>query len=120
MSYAVGQITSTEFNVYSLLLAISGTVLIVMAAIGFGDRHPVARAINGAVGIAFVAYAFYLQFIFGGGTVFASYYVFVVPVLLVLQALRSHAEAKRAASASPTSGASAPAEPAPPQPGEAD
>src|SRR5262245_12953881 len=97
MSYAsVAQMTNTEFNLYSVLLAISGILLIVTAATGFGGRSPAARGVNGVFGLAFIGYAIYLQFIFNGGTVFVSYYVFVVPVLLIVQAFRNRAATKQA------------------------
>ena len=54
MSDAIGRMTNTEFNLYSLLLAISGILLIVTAATGFGGRRPASRVLNGAFGIAFV------------------------------------------------------------------
>ena len=96
MSHAIAQMNDTEFNLYSLLLAISGVLLIVTAATGFGGRTPASRGINGVFGLAFVVYAIYLQFIFNGGTVFVAWYVFVVPVLLIVQAFRNRAAAKQA------------------------
>jgi hypothetical protein len=101
MSHAIAQMTDTEFNLYSLLLAISGILLVVTAATGFGGRTALARGINGVFGIAFLVYAIYLQFIFNGGTVFVSYYVFVVPVLLIIQAFRNRSAAKQAAAQPP-------------------
>jgi len=95
MNYATPELNSTEFNLYSLLLAISGILLIVTAATGFGSRTPIARGLNALFGLAFVAYAIYLQFIFDGGTVIVSYYVFVVPILLIVQAFRTRAATKQ-------------------------
>jgi hypothetical protein len=99
MNYALAEMSNTEFNMYSLLLAISGILLIVTAATGFGGRSPGARAVNGIIGLAFVGYAIYLQFIFTSGTVFESYYVFVVPVLLIVQAFRNRAASKQSEAA---------------------
>jgi len=89
MNYAVTELNDTTFNLYSALLAISGILLAVTAATGFGGRSVGARILNGIFAVAFLAYAVYLQFIFTSGTVFISYYVFVVPILLIVQAFRN-------------------------------
>ncbi len=95
MNYAVTELNDTTFNLYSALLAISGILLAVTAATGFGGRSVRARILNGIFAVAFLAYAFYLQFIFTSGTVFISYYVFVVPILLIVQAFRNRTAAKQ-------------------------
>jgi hypothetical protein len=95
MNYAVTELNDTTFNLYSALLAISGILLAVTAATGFGGRSVGARVLNGIFAVAFLAYAVYLQFIFTTGTVFVSYYVFVVPILLLVQAFRNRAAAKQ-------------------------
>lgn len=95
MNYAVTELNDTTFNLYSALLAISGILLAVTAATGFGSRSVGARVLNGIFAVAFLAYAVYLQFIFTSGTVFISYYVFVVPILLIVQAFRNRTAAKQ-------------------------
>jgi len=95
MNYAVTELNDTTFNLYSALLAISGILLAVTAATGFGGRSVGARIVNGLFAVLFVGYAIYLQFIFTSGTVFISYYVFVVPILLILQAFRNRTAAKQ-------------------------
>jgi hypothetical protein len=95
MNYAVTELNDTTFNLYSALLAISGILLAVTAAIGFGGRRIGARVLNAIFAVAFLAYAVYLQFIFTSGTVFISYYVFVVPILLIVQAFRNRTAAKQ-------------------------
>ncbi|HZD97554.1 MAG TPA: hypothetical protein VE132_05270 [Micromonosporaceae bacterium] len=100
MNYAVTELNDTTFNLYSALLAISGILLAVTAATGFGGRSVRARILNGIFAVAFLAYAFYLQFIFTTGTVFISYYVFVVPILLIVQAFRNRTAAKQQQAAS--------------------
>jgi hypothetical protein len=95
MNYAVTELNDTTFNLYSALLAISGILLAVTAATGFGGRSVGARIVNGIFAVAFLAYAVYLQFIFTSGTVLISYYVFVVPILLIVQAFRNRTAAKQ-------------------------
>ena len=103
MNYAVMQLNDTTFNLYSALLAISGILLAVTAATGFGGRSVGARVLNAIFAVAFLAYAVYLQFIFTSGTVFISYYVFVVPILLIVQAFRNRTAAKQQAAAAQAS-----------------
>ncbi len=95
MNYAVTELNDTTFNLYSALLAISGILLAVTAATGFGGRSVGARVLNAIFAVAFLVYAIYLQFIFTSGTVFISYYVFVVPILLIVQAFRNRTAAKQ-------------------------
>ncbi|HEY9484710.1 MAG TPA: hypothetical protein VIR00_17300 [Micromonosporaceae bacterium] len=95
MTYAVTELNENTFNLYSALLAISGILLAVTAATGFGGRSVGARILNGIFAVAFLAYAVYLQFIFTSGTVFISYYVFVVPILVIVQAFRNRTAAKQ-------------------------
>jgi hypothetical protein len=40
------------------------------------------------IGLGFLGYAFYLFFLFNGGTFRLFYYPFILPVLLVIQAVR--------------------------------
>jgi hypothetical protein len=107
MNYAVTELNDTTFNLYSALLAISGILLAVTAATGFGGRSVGARILNGIFAVAFLAYAVYLQFIFTSGTVFISYYVFVVPILLIVQAFRNRTAAKQQQAAAAQANATA-------------
>ena len=95
MNYAVAELNDSTFNLYSALLAISGILLLVTAATGFGGRRVGARVVSGVFAVAFLGYAIYLQFIFTSGTVLISYYVFVVPILLIVQAFRNRNAARQ-------------------------
>ena len=105
MNYAVTELNTTTFNLYSALLAISGILLAVTAATGFGGRSVGARIVSGLFAVLFVGYAIYLQFIFTSGTVFISFYVFVVPILLIVQAFRNRTAAKQQQAAAAQSSA---------------
>lgn len=82
-----------SFTLYNALLAISGLLLVVMAATGFGGQKTGARVLNALVGVAFLGYAFYLFFIFDGGTYVMFYYAFVLPILLIIQAFKNRKNA---------------------------
>lgn len=87
-----------EFNVYLGALVISGVILIGMAVSGFLTDTSGERVLWGILGLAFLGYAFYLEFIFDGvGTVFESYYVFAVPVLVIVRGF----QARKAKAATP-------------------
>jgi len=74
------------FDFYTILLMVSGLVLIGMGirlrSIGTGGR-----VLNILFGAAFLGYGGYLAFFFQGGTYRIFFYVFVLPVLLVVRAL---------------------------------
>jgi hypothetical protein len=94
------------FNIYTVLLMLSGLGLIGMGAglrgIGMGRR-----VLNILIGVAFFGYGFYLQFLFPGGTYHVFIYVFVLPVILAVQAFKANKSARvarQAASQQPLAG----------------
>lgn len=84
------------FHAYLAFLAISGAGMVLIAAIKAGQR-PAARLVNGAVGLAFLSYAFYLQFVFKGGHYLLFYYAFALPVLLLVRFFKSYGASRMAA-----------------------
>jgi hypothetical protein len=99
MQLAVSEMSGGSFDGYMVALTISGLILLVLAIGGFFKESKGARIFSGVVGLAFLGYAFYLFFIFTGGTVFISYYVFIVPVILIVNLFRSRKEKQQAADA---------------------
>jgi len=81
------------FDLYAVLLMVSGLLLIVAAFMLAGQRKG-GRILNGVIGLAFFGYGFYLEFLFTGGTYRIFFYAFVVPVLLLIQAFRARKEAQ--------------------------
>jgi hypothetical protein len=79
------------FYGYILLLVVSGLTLSVLAACGFGQSIAM-RVLDGLFGVVFLAYAFYLYFLFDGGQVTILFYAFVVPILAVVKVLRAWRE----------------------------
>jgi hypothetical protein len=88
MTSAIGEISDGQLTGYTALLAVAGVLMLVLAATGFGRQTSGQRLLNGLFGLGFVGYAFYLFFIFDGGTVIILWYVFILPVLLIVQAVR--------------------------------
>lgn len=89
--------TDPGFSFYVVLLAASGAVMFVMAALRGSSRG--MRIANTLFGLGFMGYAFYLAFIFDGGTYFIFFKVFIVPVLLVVNTIRSISARRQAAAA---------------------
>jgi Zn-dependent protease with chaperone function len=88
-------------------LAISGVVLILAAAIGFGGTAA-ARWISLVIGLLFAGYAFYLNFIFDGDRYTMPIYAYIAPFIVVYNIFRSRSERKREAAAAAAAAATPP------------
>ncbi len=76
------------FNAYTILLMLSGLLLVVLGA-AVGGQGTGSRVLSVLIGIAFFGYGFYLAFIFTGGEYRVFYYAFVVPVLVVFRIVQA-------------------------------
>ncbi len=76
------------FNWYVALLAVSGTVMIAMALVKDG-QSPTSRMLNGIFGVVYLGYAAYLVFFFDGGSYLIFFQAFILPVLMVVNFLRT-------------------------------
>ncbi|RMI32821.1 hypothetical protein [Nocardia stercoris] len=76
------------FDWYIGLLAFSGLVMLVMAAVKSGQSEA-SRWINGILGVVYLGYACYLQFFFDGGSYLIFFQAFIVPVMMVVNFVRS-------------------------------
>jgi len=103
MTNAASVASDTEFNLYLIALAVSGLLLAFLAISGFGAGSIGERVLTGLFAAGFLGYAFYLFFIFDGGTFTEFYYAFVVPVLLLVRAVQGYRarKAQQAPSAAP-------------------
>lgn len=91
--------SDTLFNVYWIALIASGIIMLAIAGTGFGGVTAGERAINGLFGLAFLGYGLYLGFLFDGDSYLIFFKAFIVPVLLVANAIRNavtHREARQA------------------------
>jgi hypothetical protein len=75
------------FHIYQLFLIVSGIAMLVMAGIG-SRRSSGLRIWNGILGLAFLAYGLYLLLFFKGGHYFLFFYVFILPILMVVRFFR--------------------------------
>lgn len=81
--------SDTQFYLYAGLLAVSGLLLLALAATGFGQSTG-ARVLNVLFGLGFTGYGGYLLLFFEGSEVRVFYYAFIVPVFMVVQAVRAY------------------------------
>ncbi|AUY51429.1 hypothetical protein [Streptomyces sp. CB01881] len=78
------------FSWYVVLLAISGIAMVVLGAINIGGGLSGGwRAVNVLAGMAFAGYAYYLAFVFEGGEYRMFFQAFVLPLLLIANAVKS-------------------------------
>jgi hypothetical protein len=78
---------------YVLLLLGSAVLLSIAAARGSG-QHTGARVLNGVLAAVFLCYAIYLALFFGGGTVYLSSWVLVLPAVAIFRSIRARRAAK--------------------------
>lgn len=82
------------FNWYVGLLALSGVLMLAMAAVKNG--HSVtSRSINAIFGAVFLGYAGYLAFLFDGGSYLIFFQAFIVPVMMVVNFFRNRTPAPK-------------------------
>ena len=89
----IGLDSTLDLHIYAL--GISGIVLLFMGIAGFGATVG-SRVVSVLVGLAALGYGAYLAFFLEGSKYYISYYVYILPVLLIINAFRS-AKANRAA-----------------------
>ena len=77
------------FSLYVVLLALSGVLMVGIGATAFSRLGNGWRIFNVIAGIAFFGYAFYLAFLFQGGTYIIFFKAFILPAFMVINAIRS-------------------------------
>ncbi|HTZ92431.1 MAG TPA: hypothetical protein VMB74_08560 [Streptosporangiaceae bacterium] len=75
------------FGVYVLFLIVSGIAMLVLACIKSGQIN-VRRIWNAVFGAAFTGYGLYLLLFFKGGHYFLFFYVFILPILMIVRFFR--------------------------------
>jgi hypothetical protein len=88
------------FHVYEVFLIISGIAMLVLASLRTGQSTP-RRIWSAVLGAAFLAYGLYLLLFFTGGHYFLFFYVFILPILLIVRYFRDRKvyQARQAAAA---------------------
>lgn len=95
MNLAVLEMNDSTFLGYTALLGISGLLMLGLAIAGLG-AGVASRVISGLFGLGFLGYAIYLAVFFDGGTVQIFFYAFIVPIIVVVNVLKSRKAAKEA------------------------
>ncbi len=86
---------SAFVHTYALLLLVSGVALLGTGLVP--GQGKVSRVLTFLVGLGFLCYGGYLLFLFKGGTVTVYFKVFVIPILLIVNAVRSAISNKKEA-----------------------
>ncbi|MDZ5444021.1 hypothetical protein U2F26_14950 [Micromonospora sp. 4G57] len=99
--------------VYELLLMLGGIAMIVIG-LAIREQGTGSRILNVVVGLAFFCYGFYLMFLAPVGTSYRVYfYVFILPILLIVRAVKARKEAREQAAAHEVAAQGHPGQPAP-------
>ncbi|MFE3105693.1 hypothetical protein [Nocardia tengchongensis] len=99
------------FGFYVVMLFVSGIVVIGVALVASG-LHPGRRVVNGLIGTAFLGYGIYLAVFFHSGEYRIFLWVFILPISLLADAVRTASPRASAAR-----GAAPGHSPPPPSPG---
>lgn len=93
------------FAIYVLFLILSGIAMLIMAFVR-ADYAKRRQVLNFVFGAGFLIYGLYLLLAFHGGSYVIFYYVFVVPIAMIVNFFRarSAAQARRTASRPPAQG----------------
>jgi hypothetical protein len=85
--------SDTQFYLYAGLLTISGILLLTLAITGFGQSVGI-RVVNALLGLGFTGYGVYLLTIFDGVEVRIFFYAFIVPIAMVVYAVKNYRAGK--------------------------
>lgn len=100
MNLAITELSDGVVNAYIIALAVSGVLMLLVAAIGFGSTGG-ARVLSALFGLGFLGYAIYLEFFFEGGVISVFYYAFVAPFLVIITVIRNRKSKVQPAPAPP-------------------
>ncbi len=83
------------FSWYVVLLALSGIIMLVLGAVSGGLKVGL-RILNVIIGLGFLGYAYYLAFVFEGGTYYIFFKVFILPVAMIVYSVKAITERSNA------------------------
>jgi hypothetical protein len=75
------------FLIYVLFLILSGVAMLVLAGLKSGQSTG-RRVLNAVLGAVFTGYGLYLLLFFHGGHYVVFFYVFILPILMIVQFFR--------------------------------
>lgn len=82
--------SDTIFVVYTIALIVSGILMVVAAVLP--GKTALGRAFGVLIGLGLLGYGLYLGLIFQGGSYWMFFYVFVVPFLYIVRAVKAFAD----------------------------
>lgn len=88
MHLAALEFNDSTFLAYVVALGVSGLLLLILALVGFGAGTG-SRILSGLFGLGFLGYAIYLAFIFDGTEFRMFIYAFIVPILFIVNIVKS-------------------------------
>lgn len=97
MDVAITEIDPSTFLLIQVGYIIGGLISLALAATGFGQSSVGSRVINALVGVACIGYAIYL---FTATEVIIFWYVMLLPVILLVQAIAAFFKGRQGARAS--------------------
>ena len=102
MYIAAAELTQETVNMYAIGLWVAGAIMVLLGIIPL-KQSTGARVINAVVGLAAIGYGVYVRFfVEEGDTVWLSYYMFILPVLLIINAFRSRKQESSETSSTPS------------------
>ncbi|MCI4061540.1 hypothetical protein MRQ36_02710 [Micromonospora sp. R77] len=105
--------------VYEILLMLGGIAMIV-TGLAIKEQGTGSRILNAVIGLAFFCYGFYLMFLAPVGTRYRIFfYAFILPILLIVRAVKARKEAKEADNAAAVHHQVVPGQVYPAAPGQA-
>jgi hypothetical protein len=84
------------FSWYVVALAFSGISVLVFGALPIAGLKVVLRIVSILVGLGLLGYAYYLAFVFEGGTYTLYYKVFIVPIAVIVASVKAIVERSNA------------------------
>ncbi|MFJ8626822.1 hypothetical protein ACIRD3_28840 [Kitasatospora sp. NPDC093550] len=92
------------FSWYAVLLAISGVLMVGLGAVAGGLKAGL-RVLNVIIGLGFLGYAYYLVFVFEGGTYYIFFKVFILPIAMIVYSVKAIVERSNAKQQTPAQAA---------------
>ncbi|MEU6966844.1 hypothetical protein AB0A71_03685 [Kitasatospora aureofaciens] len=80
------------FSWYVVLLAFSGIIMVVLGVLPLRGLKVGLRILNVVVGVAFAGYAYYLAFVFEGGTYRIFFQALILPFAMIVATVKAVVE----------------------------
>ncbi|MFB7911175.1 hypothetical protein [Kitasatospora sp. NPDC056076] len=89
------------FSWYVVLLALSGAIMLVLGVLPLRGLKVGMRILNIVIGLGFAGYAYYLAFVFEGGTYRIFFQALILPIAMIVATVKAVVERSNAKNAPP-------------------